>query len=540
MKKKLLSLLLVVVMLFTIVSCSNDKKNDNSKGTETGKTDGSESNDKSKDKEDKEDKEKEVEKDPFLTGEKPELNILTGYKDYNMEEQPSYKVLEEMTGYKINWFILPRENANEKLMLEIGGGTSYDFISRIGYNMANQLYVQNALHDLKPYLDKYGDNIYGAISEIALDAVTGKGGEIYAIPQAAFDDPAPGVDPYGSLKGGIGFNTTYLSDLGMELPTNLDEFYNVLKAYKDKTGKPALTQNAGGWNHYIMSAFGMGSAGWYEIDGEYVHRIKHPGTVDYLAFMQKLYKEGLLDNDFPVNTAATAKEKFTNGTTMAYNVMFWDIDGIYKAFEAADVDAKVEVATQLAPDADTKATIYINQGIVTTNCIPKTAKNPEHTIIWLNEISEPENFKTIYIGEEGVSYEIKDGNYYPIFPPFDDYTNADKFAGVIPAGEAFPMWQARARKTEAMAELYEQMNANIDRYNIDFYYESYSASIEAVQNNQMALDTLVNDSMIKAIVDGDDPQKAIDEIIVEWEKTGGNEYEEAMKAWYEDNKAKFN
>ena len=52
----------------------------------------------------------------------------------------------------------------------------------------------------------------------------------------------------------------------------------------------------------------MGDPSWYEIDGEYVHRIKHPKAVEYLAFMQKLYKEGLLDNDFPVNTAETAKE----------------------------------------------------------------------------------------------------------------------------------------------------------------------------------------------------------------------------------------
>lgn len=486
-----------------------------------------------------EDQSAKSEEDPFLTGEKPELNILTYYTSFNMEEQPSYKVAEELTGYKINWFNLPQDNSDEKLLLEIAGGTSYDLVMRLGYGLANQLYIQNALLDLKPYLDKYGENIYAAIPEMALDAVTGKDGMIYAIPQTTFDDPAPGVDPYGALKAGIGFNTSYLEELGMEIPTTLDEFYNVLKAYTDKTGKPALTQTATGWNTYIISAFGMGAPSWYEVDGEYIHRIRHPGMVEYLAFMQKLYKEGLLDNDFPVNTAQSAMEKFTNGTTIAYPIFFSGIDNIYSAFEAAGIDAKVKVATYLAPDADTAPVLYINQGIVYTHFIPKTAKNPEHAIIWLNMLSDPETFKTIYIGKEGVSYEVKDGNYYPIFPEFSNYTNSDKFVGIFPPGKTFKLWQARARKTEAMAELYEQMNSRIDEYDIKFYYESYAASLEAVQNNEMALDTMVNDSLIQAIVSGEDPQTAINNIIAKWEEMGGIEYEEAMKAWYEENKDKF-
>ena len=111
---------------------------------------------------------------------------------------------------------------------------------------------------------------------------------------------------------------------------------------------------------------------------------------------------------------------------------------------------------------------------------------------------------------------------------------------VAPASNVFQMWQARARKTDAMAEIYDQMNSRIDEYKTEYYYENYAASLEAVQKNKMALDTMVNDSLIQAIVDGVDPQKAIDDIIEEWDKTGGLEYEEAMKNWYKENKDKFN
>lgn len=535
MKKLLSSLVavtLILVMVLTMVACSGTAKESDS-GSDSAKTDNAGSATQSGDSEDSGE-------DPFLTGEKPELKILTYYTSYNMEEQPSQKVVQELTGYKVNWFNLPQDNPDEKLLLEIAGGTSFDLLLRLSPNQANQLYVQNALHNLKPYLDKYGQNVYAAVSDMALDSVTDEKGMIYGIPHEAFDGPQPGGNPYGILKGGIGFNTSHLEDLGVDIPTNLNDFYNILKAYTVKTGKPALTQVAAGWNNQILAAFGMGNPGWYEVDGKYIPRIKHPGTVQYLAFMQKLYKEGLLDNDFPINTVESAKEKFTNGTTIAYPVMFWDIDGIYSAFKAAGVKAKVKVATFLAPDANTAPVVYVNNGIGNLTSIPKTAKNPEHAMIWFNTISDVKNFEKIYIGEEGVTYKIKNGSYYPIFPAFKDFTNSDKFTGVIPVDNAFQMWQARVRKTDAMSEMYDQMNSRINEYTIKNYYESYASSIAAVQNNKAALDTLVNDSLIQAIVSGEDPQTAINNIIADWDKNGGTEYEKAMETWYAENKAKFN
>ena len=524
--KKLLSFFLAAVLMLSMTACSGgvDKTNAGKGSTKKPVTTSKSGKDSGKSNE------------SALSGKKPELKILTGYGAYNFNEQPANKLEEEMTGYKVKWFNLPQENADKKLILDISGGESYDLIMRIGASSANQLFEKNALQDLKPLLDKYGKNILAGVSDMALQSVTTEDGVIYGIPHEAFDGPQPGGDPYGILKGGIGFNMKYMKELGKEVPANLNDFYNVLKAYTDKTGKPALTTMASAWLNYVMAGFGMGDAGWYEVDGEYLPRIKNPAVVDYLAYMQKLYKEGLLDNDMPINTIDTAKEKFTNGTALAYPVMFWAIDGIYEAFKATGSDAKVQVATFLAKDANTKPVVYLRQGISALSCIPKTAKNPEHAINWFNIISDKENFKKIYIGEEGKSYEIKDGSYYPIFPAFNDFTNSDKFTGVLQTDVAFKMWQARARKTDAMAEMYDQMNSRVGDYEVKNYYESYASSLPEVRDNDAALGTMVNDKLIQAIADGGDPKKAIDNIIAEWDKTGGKEYEAAMKKWHDENK----
>ena len=38
-------------------------------------------------------------------------------------------------------------------------------------------------------------------------------------------------------------NTKWLNELGLEIPTNTDEFYEVLKAFKDNAGKGSIPEN---------------------------------------------------------------------------------------------------------------------------------------------------------------------------------------------------------------------------------------------------------------------------------------------------------
>lgn len=480
-------------------------------------------------------------KDPFLTGTKPALNILMYYLPYDMHKQPSNAVVEEMTGYKVNWFNLPQENATQKLMLDIAGGVSYDLIKNaIGGDAYGQLKTQNALFEVSNYLTKYGANITKAASAISWTAVTDTDGKKYGIPLEVFDGPKDAnSDPYGVLKGGLGFRSDALAALNMQLPTTIDELYNVLKAYKDKTGKIPLTAAKTGWFNFILSGFEMGDAGWYKINNTYVPRIKHPGMINYLKYVQKLYKEGLLDNDMPINATANAREKYSSNNALSTPMYFWDIPAMITALKTNNPDAKNLIATFLAPDKTKKATVYVNQGINNIMCIPKTAKNPEHAVIWLNAISDPESFKKIYVGKEGTSFEIKNGQYYPIFPAFNDYTNSDKFTGIVQGDIVFKMWQARARKTPEMAESYDQMNARIKDYTLQNYYDSYAASLPAVAKTQLALNTMINDKLIKAIAEGTDAQTALNEIIAEWDKGGGKEQETAINEWFTKNAKNF-
>ena len=137
--KKLISLLMIAAMILSLAACSGGTEasdSSTSSGTESTAS-GAES--------------EASEEDPILTGEKPELKVLSMYQAYNYEEQPAWKIDEEITGYKTKWYALPADNADQKLLLEISSGADYDVLLRISPNQYAQLSKQNALIDLRGF-----------------------------------------------------------------------------------------------------------------------------------------------------------------------------------------------------------------------------------------------------------------------------------------------------------------------------------------------------------------------------------------------------
>lgn len=470
--------------------------------------------------------------DPFLTGEKPTLRVLCCINmGFDMNADIAKAHMEEITGYKVEYDVLPVENSSEKLMLEIASGADYDLIYRMGMSDYAQLDEKNALMDISDLLEKYGPDILQNATPQMWDQGTHDDGKITGIPYHGGQQADDTL--YGMFMGGAAFRTDYLEELGMELPTNLDEFYNVLVAFKDKYGKAPFTSASTGLFSWISSAYGINGGSWYDVDGKLVHMSQLEGFKEYVAFMQKLYREGLLDPDMPINAAQNAKEKFANGDALCTPLYFWDVDSMLDAMKVSKPDANVRFVSCLGKDAGTPGTVVVGHGLQSFCAIPKNAKNPEHAIIWYNAISNLENFRSLYIGEEGVSYQIVNGGYTPIFPAFNDYVNSDKYIGTGSLTEQKRMWMARARKTDAMAVAFEEMNENADDFIRVDTWESYAYTLPALKENMPALESAITDILIKGIASADmDTQDVVDEIKATWDREGGPECEQTINEWW--------
>ena len=93
MKKSIDALLAAAMIRLSLAACSGGTTTSSSSSSTASSDSSTESSTVSSESEATED-------DPILTGEKPELKILSMYQAYNYEEQPTWKIDEELTGYK--------------------------------------------------------------------------------------------------------------------------------------------------------------------------------------------------------------------------------------------------------------------------------------------------------------------------------------------------------------------------------------------------------------------------------------------------------
>ncbi|SDE25471.1 putative aldouronate transport system substrate-binding protein [Paenibacillus sp. UNCCL117] len=464
---------------------------------------------------------------------KPVLKVLMSYQTFDPNKDPAVQRIKEKTGYEVEYHLLPKDNADQKLMLEMASGGDYDIV-RLSIQQYSQLAGNGSLLALDELLAKDGGHIQKAISDMGWKSVT-TNGKKYGIP---FEGGGDIDNPYGLMQGGIGVRSDVLSELGLQVPKTLDSFYDFLKKIKEAKNIAPLTGRAeDGFNFVIGSAFGIGTANWYERNGQLVPRVKLPEYKEYIEFINKLYKEGLIDKDFPVNKSENAKQKFTSGKAASIiPSYFYDIPDLLPALRQSNAKAEMEFITPLA-GKNGMPFITQRKEAQLYEAIPKTAKNPQHAMKFMNLRAEPEIFVSTYLGDKGVHYEIKDGKYFPILPAFDELKNSKQFTGAVSAGTEFQMWQARARKTVEMAASYEKMNSVIKKEWFHPDYTNYSTSLPEVQKYRLALDKMEKDFLVKVLVEEKDLNKLYSDFVSEWEKQGGAGLTKAINEWYAENKS---
>ncbi|EJW19750.1 extracellular solute-binding protein family 1 [Paenibacillus alvei DSM 29] len=196
----------------------------------------------------------------------------------------------------------------------------------------------------------------------------------------------------------------------------------------------------------IASVFGL-TTPWLERDGKIIHAVETPEMKEYLKFMNTLYKEGLIDSEWGINTADKSIEKMASGKAAMYSPGWWIAPNLENAVAKNFPNAKLAIVPVLK-DKSGKARVgtpgnTINYYIA----IPKFAKHKEDAIKWLDMKFDKDIFKGIAIGEEGVHHKYENGSYSPVMPKFsDERTNASAFLTGVDEKNYPIYWQARLKK----------------------------------------------------------------------------------------------
>jgi len=147
------------------------------------------------------------------------------------------------------------------------------------------------------------------------------------------------------LGDGIMYRSDLMDELGMEAPTTIDEFYNMLVAVKAKWPDMIPYANTSLNSNRMKDAFGM----WAEFgvkDGKVVSNYD-ANIKEYLTFMNKLYTEGLLDVESAYQTSAQRREKIVAGKIFAWDDGVWSKE-MRQAWAASGTPYKAEFLPELA------------------------------------------------------------------------------------------------------------------------------------------------------------------------------------------------
>ncbi|WP_229750608.1 extracellular solute-binding protein [Paenibacillus nasutitermitis] len=451
-------------------------------------------------------------------GAKPELKVLAFNVGFDPNNDPVAKDIESTTGYKISYTLLPKDNPEEKLNIEIASGVKYDILT-LNPTQFYTLVAQGALQPIGDLVDQFGANLKEGISESSWE-LGRYNGELYGIPQK---NERPNIEQTMIVRQDV------LDELGLKTPGTLDEFYETLKTIKAK--KPDLIPLTGNGTNVPMvwSAYGL-YTGWSEMDGQLVPRIKQPAMKEYFAFMKKLFDEGLVDKDWPVNKSAQAQEKFISGQAVMISGDWNLASSMSDAFKTNVPEGKMGYISPLQ-GTDGSAGVEMADKLIYVHAIPKSSKHAEDAIKLMNMKMEKSNFTYLTLGEKGVTFNEENGVYSPIMPIFTERRgSAYFFLNGIREVEYADMWLARLRRTPALFEAFNAINNDFDKY-AKVNPVAFMPPIEAVGKNLPSLSQMENDFFLQVLLSGEKIEN-FDKFLDKWDSSGGSDMMKAINDWY--------
>lgn len=280
---------------------------------------------------------------------------------------------------------------------------------------------EGQLYDLTKYINKY-PNIAKMVKKENMSPTQyanviskQKGGQYILIATT----PAKKEDIYNWLYG-LYVNKDYAARVGID-PQSVhtpQDLYLYLKKVKSlglkSSGKTVypLGANGGGWPLEIMSEMfvPVAGAGSWLIDenGNAKVNMMTQEYQDYILYMNKLLREGLLDPQAYSQTTAIAKEKFAQGRDAVIPNQF---DGLWTDEHKAGLGNKY---VPLGPLNDWQGDPYRTVvKVVGSNAIavPKTASEEKLDAIMkaINYLASDKGFLLTHYGIEGVHYKKVDG-----------------------------------------------------------------------------------------------------------------------------------
>lgn len=434
-------------------------------------------------------------------------------------DNPYLNYIEENTGIEIQVTTPPPEVYDEKLDVIMSSGSLPDMLHAYEPVWFGNYAKQGAFMPLDELIARYGPNLKEKIPSEVWDRVR-YGGNIYAIPSL---NEVSGVELMYARKD-------WLDRLGLKPPVTLEEYYEVIRAFAeddpdgnglDDTAGLTLTANLGRSSPFF-GAFGTQTDAWFERDGKLVNGSILPETKEALAYLSRLYKEGLLDREFPLNLQNNLYKKIENGMVGLFSATWYDTRGPIADNMKKDPNAQW-IALEYPTGPDGRKGVYDKDIIRGYNIIPAGSEHAPSVIRFLDFIVS--DYKNLKLGFENEIWRWENGRMITDFEKHDEHLYRGMYQSLVDVPD--PMLSKERLDSLGDFQLYN--NLQMIKENT-IKNEFYGIPTPAMSKYDKKLDAL-NDIFLRIIM-GIEPIDSFDLFVERWKQEGGDEITREVNEWY--------
>lgn len=322
-------------------------------------------------------------------------------------------------GLKIKYVPVPNAQREQKLATMLSAGEAPDICHTYDNTLMRNFSRNGGLTDLTQYVDKYGADLKKALGTDRLDKskIDGKLTRIFGNVSNAAEVTFVRQD--------------WLDKLGMKAPTNVNEFYNYLKAVKEKDPGSVGSKLV----PFVMETNAQALLIRHEcatLEGflkdiptqeKLVMPYQNwPEAKEMYRFYNKLYNEKLMDILVTDKDGAQYKQKLMKGEVGAtMNFGHYIVHSAYGNIAenlAKNVQGASYAYSYPWKDSAAKEQIYslFNNSLEASMSffVPKNSKNAEAAVKFLNYMATDEFVTLEYKGVENTDTKVEDGILVPV------------------------------------------------------------------------------------------------------------------------------